>query len=108
MTWLLVALGAVVAAPARYLLGRWLDGPVPWGTLVANLVGSALLGACAGWAFDAHALALVGTGFCGTFTTYSSLVVGAVERGPRRGTAYALGTVVASLLCCTAGFLLAR
>ena len=44
MTPLLVALGAAVGAPLRLLAGHWLDRGFPWGTLLANVVGSFLLG----------------------------------------------------------------
>ena len=79
MTALLVALGAAFGAPVRW----WLDQHVrrlagdafPWGTLLINVVGSlvlgVVLGATAGRS-DVHVVALVGTGFCGGFTTFSS------------------------------------
>jgi fluoride exporter len=92
MTALLVALGAAVGAPLRYLTGRALDARFPWGTLTVNLLGSALLGALVGAAVDGHALALLGTGFCGGLTTYSTFAVQSVQGGRRRGTAYAVVT----------------
>lgn len=74
MTWLLVAVGAAVGAPARYLLGLWLNGraPFPWGTFAVNVLGSMLLGLFARLGLADHAYALLGTGFCGGFTTYST------------------------------------
>ena len=89
MTALLVALGAAVGAPLRYLVGHLLDGRIHWGTLAVNLVGSALLGGLVGAAVDGHWLALLGTGFCGGLTTYSAFAVQSVHGGRRRGTAYA-------------------
>ena len=44
MTWLLVALGAAVGAPLRYVAGHLLDGRLPRGTILVNWVGSFLLG----------------------------------------------------------------
>jgi len=80
MTYLLVAVGAAGGAPVRYLFDRWVQQrflPVfPWGTFTVNLVGSLLLGALA--AAAAHdnlsraGLALLGAGFCGGLTTFSS------------------------------------
>lgn len=107
MTALLVALGAAVGAPLRYLAGRLLDRRLHWGTLAVNLAGSATLGALLGAAVDGDPLALLGTGFCGGLTTYSSFAVQAVRGGRRRGTAYAVTTVTGCLAAATLGHLLA-
>ena len=108
MTALLVALGAAVGAPLRYLAGHFLDRTVPWGTLIVNLAGSAALGALAGAAVDGHWLALLGTGFCGGLTTYSAFAVQTAHGGRRRGTAYAVATVAGCLAAATLGHLLAE
>jgi len=71
---LLVALGAAVGAPVRFLVGRALPGRV--GTLVVNVLGSAVLGALVRPAASTYAL--VGAGFCGALTTYSTFAVEAV------------------------------
>lgn len=81
MTALLVALGAAVGAPARLLVAQRVAGKR--GTLVVNVLGSGLLGLLTGSA-SAATYALVGTGFCGAFTTFSTFAVEAVEqRSPR-------------------------
>lgn len=70
---LLVALGAAVGAPVRFLVEHRLAGAYPWGTFVVNVVGSALLGglvAAAGTSTSTPVVALVGTGFCGALTTF--------------------------------------
>ncbi len=109
MTALLVALGAAVGAPTRYWLSARLDRPTrPTGTLVANSVGSLLLGLLVGLAVSGHVLALGGTGLAGALTTYSSFTVQAHGLGRRRGTAYVLLTLGASLALCAAGFGLGR
>ena len=107
MTALLVALGAAVGAPLRYLAGDLLDRRLHWGTLTVNLLGSAILGALVGAAVDGHAMALLGTGFCGGLTTYSSFAVQSVQAGPRRGAAYAVITVTGCLAAATLGHLVA-
>ena len=79
MTVLLVALGAAVGAPLRYLVDRAVqarhDSLFPWGTFVVNMAGSLLLGllAAAAWAVPAPVMGLLGTGLCGALTTYSTL-----------------------------------
>ena len=80
MTVVLVALGAAVGAPLRYLTDRLLrrrvDSVFPWGTLAVNVVASFVLGvvlaASAGGRLDDEVVALVGTGFCGALSTYST------------------------------------
>ncbi|MBM7508720.1 CrcB protein [Nocardioides salarius] len=105
MTPLLVALGGAGGAALRWRLGARLDSAAfPRGTLLANLAGSLLLGLLVGLALRGHALALLGTGFCGALTTYSSFAVQAHDLG-RRAAAYALVTLVGSLLLCALGFM---
>ncbi|MBD8868289.1 fluoride efflux transporter FluC [Nocardioides donggukensis] len=106
MTALLVALGAAVGAPLRYLAGHHLDRAVPWGTFAVNVAGSFLLGAFTASALSGAALALLGTGFCGALTTYSAFAVRAVELGGLRSLGYAGGTIVLALAACAAGFVL--
>jgi CrcB protein len=104
VTALLVALGAAVGAPLRFLASTHLDGRFHTGTLVANVAGSFLLGLFSALALSDHAAALLGVGFCGGLTTYSAFSVQTHDLGPRRGTAYAAGTIVASLGACALGF----
>jgi CrcB protein len=76
---LLVAVGAAVGAPARYLvnhLARERFGATPAaGTLVVNVVGSLVLGLVVGAGVTGAPLALVGIGFCGALTTFSTLAL---------------------------------
>lgn len=76
MTILLVALGAAIGAPLRYLTDRTIqarhDSVFPWGTLTANVAGSLLLGFLVGLPAAPAVTALCGTGFCGALTTYST------------------------------------
>ena len=104
MTVLLVALGAAVGAPLRFVLASRLDGDFPWGTLAVNVGGSFLLGLFSALALTDHAIALLGTGFCGGLTTYSAFAVQTNAQGPARGTAYALATIGVSLAACALGF----
>jgi CrcB protein len=78
---LIISLGAIVGANARYLISRFaarLMGPVfPYGTLVINVSGSIIVGFFMIWAservlLDPRWRLLVVVGFCGAFTTFSS------------------------------------
>lgn len=74
---LAVAIGAAIGAPARYFTDRYVqsrtESVFPWGTLTVNVVGSLALGALVGSGASGTIVALVGTGFCGALTTYSTL-----------------------------------
>jgi fluoride exporter len=80
VTAVLVVLGAVIGAPARYLTDLLVqsrhDSKVPWGTFTVNVAGSFVLGLVARLATDgglpSWVLTLVGTGFCGALTTFST------------------------------------
>lgn len=115
MTPLLVVLGAAAGAPLRLLATRLAGrrgGEAAWGTLAVNVVGSALLGGLLGWADPSPAvLALVGTGFCGALTTFSTLGADVVrlieERAIARALAYLTATLVLGLGAAAAGYALA-
>ncbi|MDZ5619961.1 fluoride efflux transporter FluC [Nocardioides bizhenqiangii] len=102
-----VALGASVGAPLRFWLGRRLDGALPWGTLAVNVAASLVLGLCVGWSVDGAALALVGAGFCGGMSTYSSFAVQTRDLGRGRGTTYAVLTLGLGLGAAALGYWLA-
>jgi fluoride exporter len=106
VSWVLVALGAAVGAPLRYVAAHLLDGVLPRGTMLVNWVGSFLLGWLSGLAMSGAVVALLGTGFCGALTTYSSFVVQTHDRGPRWGTANVVLTLVPALMLCWLGFVL--
>lgn len=82
MTWLLVALGAASGAAARHLGDRavrsWWPGRFPWGILLVNLTGSLLLGLVVGAGVGPRWGALLAVGFCGAFTTWSTLALDVV------------------------------
>ncbi|MEU8261871.1 fluoride efflux transporter CrcB [Micromonospora sp. NPDC048999] len=116
MTVLLIAIGAALGAPLRYLTDRAVQarhGSVfPWGTLTVNVAGSLLLGAVAAVPAVPAVGALVGTGFCGALTTWSTLsyeTLRLARNGARHhALANALLSVVAGLGAASLGYALAR
>lgn len=106
MNWLLVIAGAVVGAPLRYLTDRAVqarhDTLFPWGTLTVNVVGSLILGlvtgAAAAGAASSHLQLLLGTGFCGALTTYSTFSYETLRLAEDGARFFALANVVASLV----------
>ncbi|BAL85651.1 putative CrcB-like protein [Actinoplanes missouriensis 431] len=105
MTALLVALGAAVGAPLRYLTDRFLrsrfGAAYPWGTLTVNVTGSLILGLVLGLPLSPALVALLGTGFCGALTTYSTFsweTLALARRGEQAAAAaYVLLSVLAGL-----------
>jgi CrcB protein len=106
MTALLVALGAALGAPLRYALAVSLDGRFPTGLLLVNVLGSGLFGSFAALSLGDVGWALIGTGFCGGFTSFSSFAVQSVERPARAATTYVLATTVLSVGACALGWTL--
>jgi CrcB protein len=119
VTVLLVLVGGMIGAPARYLADRFVqarhDSVFPWGTFAVNVAGSALLGFLVGaqrhLGLPSFAVALVGTGFCGGLTTFSTfgyetlrlLEDGAVGEAGLN----AIGSLAVGVLAAWLGFLLA-
>jgi CrcB protein len=104
VTALLVALGAAVGAPLRFVIAVRLDGRLPWGTFTVNVTGSFLLGLLSAASLSSNELALLGVGFCGGFTTYSAFSVQSHALGARLGAAYAAATIAISVAACALGF----
>jgi CrcB protein len=105
MTLLAVALASAVGAPARYLVDRFValrnKGGFPWGTLVINVTGAFALGALVGMGahhgLSKQALAILGTGFCGAYTTFSTFSVETVRLVEERAFEKACLNVAVSL-----------
>ncbi len=106
MTVLYVALGAALGASLRFLTGHFLDGRLPWGTMLVNVAGAFLLGVLTGSGLNTEAIAAWGTGFCGALTTYSAFAVHVSERRFRDGLVVVLLTVPPALAACTLGHVL--
>ena len=102
MTPLLVAVGALAGAPLRLLVIRLAarGGRDPArGTLAVNVAGSGLLGLVLGAAATPPAVvALVGTGFCGTLTTFSTFGADVLRMVEQRQLGRGLGHVVTSVV----------
>jgi CrcB protein len=84
----------------------------PWGTFTVNVVGSAVLGITAAVVahhdWPAWVLALIGTGFCGALTTFSTFGFETIRLLEEGSVLTAVANCVASLTvglgACAGGF----
>lgn len=108
---------AVMAGGAVGALGRWgidffvskrTSGPLPYGTLAVNMLGSFLLGMVLGMDNELLRI-LLGTGLCGALTTYSTFAVQGVQLVRRRhGVAHVALHLVGGLSLAALGMWIVR
>lgn len=104
MTVLLVALGGAIGAVARYATGRLtLDRPA-WATFAVNVVGSFVLGLLAGAGVSGRWGAFASIGFCGAFTTWSTLAYETRTLGWRWGAVNAGASLVVGVGAAALGY----
>ena len=75
MRYLLVAMGAAIGAPARFLIDQYLRKFTsrPLGTFTVNIIGSFLLGLTV--SNKTHWHDFLAIGFAGAFTTWSTFIL---------------------------------
>ncbi|MGI9091386.1 MAG: fluoride efflux transporter CrcB [Gemmatimonadaceae bacterium] len=116
-----IALGSAAGGISRYMLGglvqQRLGSSFPVSTLIINVTGSFLLGFLLRWSVESAAVtpetrALLTTGFCGgytTFSTYSYETAALIEDGQyARAGVYVGLSVGLALIGTFAGFALAQ
>lgn len=119
ITVLEVGAGGLIGAPVRFVVDQAVNsrtrGVFPWGTYVINATGAFVLGLIGGLvAYHglAHAAsAVIGTGFCGAYTTFSTFsweTVRLLEDGtPSAAMRNVAASLAAGLLAAAAGMGLA-
>jgi len=102
VTVLLVALGGVAGVLARYGLGTTVaaDG-VPWMIFAINVAGSFILGALLPWSEQLSDPVRNGlaVGFCGGFTTFSTISVQVFVDTKDGNAGFALVYLAATIVC---------
>jgi CrcB protein len=98
-----IAAGGAAGALLRVWIGRAVGGPGtswPWATFAINVSGSLLLGYLLAAIGTAHGYArpLLMTGFCGSFTTFSTMQVEILTMLERHGYGLAAGYVCGSIV----------
>jgi CrcB protein len=116
MTPLLLALAGGLGAGTRYSLDAWVRPRVsprlPWSTHLINISGSLLLGLVVGLGADDTWHTILGTGFLGGYTTFSTASVESVhmalDRRYAAATVNAAGMLVLSIAAASIGYALGR
>jgi CrcB protein len=115
----LVGVVAGLGAVSRYVVDQVITHrrrlSLPWGTFVINVSGSFVLGLVTGLALHhglpSHVETLLGTGFAGGYTTWSTFLVETrtlVGDGlPRHAVVTVVGSLLAGLAAAAAGLSLA-
>jgi CrcB protein len=115
----LVGIGGAVGSIARYGLSLSINtkfsSSLPLGTLIVNIIGCFIIGILFGLAAKQQwtnndILMLVGTGFCGGFTTFSTFALENISLFDKQQTSSAIVYTIVSLILgiglCKLGFLL--
>ncbi len=106
--WIAFVVAGAAGAGGRYELDRAIAdrsrGVFPWGTLVINVSGSLLLGLITGLALH-HGLPpsdkiVLGTGFCGAYTTFSTFTFETVRLVEEGALAEAFRNAAGTLVAC--------
>lgn len=110
---LLIGVGGFAGAVLRHALAVQVPGDLPWGTLVANVLGAFLLGVLL---YEAHlrnllsaeTRLLLGTGFCSSLTTFSTFALETSQLEPLPATANVAGTYALGFAAILLGQAVAR
>lgn len=114
-----VGAGGLVGAPTRFVVDQLVNtragGRFPWGTYAINASGAFLLGLISGLVayrgLGPLPAQMLGTGFCGAYTTFSTFsyeTVRLLEEGtPAAALHNVAGSLVVGLLAAAAGMAIA-
>lgn len=101
----LVVAGAAGAVARSLVIASGVGLRFPWATLAVNTGGSFVLGLLTGAGGPTRLV--LGTGFCGAYTTFSTFAVEADRLPARPAAGYVALTLVAGLAAAAAGMALA-
>jgi CrcB protein len=118
--YLAISIGGLLGANARYLLANWaaqrLGTGFPYGTFIINISGAFVLGLFMAFLqdrfIDANYRLFFATGFCGAYTTFSTLTYESLrlfqDGSFLLGFTNLFGSIVVGMLGVFLGFVLGR
>jgi fluoride exporter len=78
MEYIFVGIGGFFGSTVRYVLGKFISNHAksefPLGTFIINITGALLLGILTGAQIDKNLYVLLGDGFLGAYTTFSTFM----------------------------------
>ncbi|OBF10713.1 fluoride efflux transporter CrcB [Mycobacterium sp. 852002-10029_SCH5224772] len=102
LVWVGVALIGGIGSVLRFVIDRAVAHRVsrafPFGTLVVNVSGAALLGFLGGLALNRDAALLAGTAFVGAYTTFSTWMLETQRLGEERQLRAAFANIAVSVM----------
>ena len=105
----LIAVGGAVGALLRFLVGEALPSTAfPWSTFAVNIVGCALLAVAMSPSRTKTQRRILGTGFCGGLTTFSTFSVEVASLAEHDQTGIAIAYLLASIAVGLAAFVAVR
>lgn len=110
LAWTGFVVAAAIGAPMRYavdtFVGNRTEGVFPWGTFLINASGSFALGVLTGLslyhAFPRTPRLVLGTGFCGAYTTFSTFTFETMQLVEAGALREAMTNALATLVTCAA------
>lgn len=108
----LLSIGGACGAMARYNIGTVFfknkNHTFPFGTFIINIVGAFLLGIFCGLGISGNPYLVLGDGFCGAFTTFSTFTVESVQLmqhdSVKESVLFIVLSVIVGLFCFLSGY----
>ncbi len=115
MDLVLVGIGGALGSLARFSLGKMMikrtKASFLFGTFAINISGAMLLGAVSGLSISTNAYLLLGDGFLGAYTTFSTFMYEGFQLSQskkKNAVVYVIGTLTLGMLGYLFGFMLSK
>ncbi len=110
MTYILIAVGGAAGSLVRYSLGKYISEgsktAFPIGTFIINITGAVLLGIVSSIGVSSNMMLLLGDGFLGAYTTFSTFMYEGFNLFQEKEKLNAFIYILGSLILGTIGFAL--